>query len=187
MDLKTLFQGRPLFQLKTFASFKFARNKTERTYEPEERTTNSRRKLILNGKPQNGSILSVHNADKSLRQKRKNKQKIINDSKIQTVEEKCERNRKDIQTTYKRPDVDATTTTGNATTEAARNMADLFPGNTHWFVFLFTLMFRVWYVSRKKNWWILHPDEIYQTLEGNFFFWIRAETYYTPLSPLKNY
>ena len=169
MDLKSLFQGRPLFQLKTFASFKFARNKTERKYAPEERATISRRKVTLNSIPQNGSIPSINKTDKNQRHKHKNKQKVNNDCETQNTEERCKRNENVRQTTYNGPDTDTATKTGSATTEAARNMADLFPRNTHWFVFLFTLVFRVWYVCRKKNWWILHPDEIYQTLEGKYF------------------
>ena len=33
-------------------------------------------------------------------------------------------------------------------------------------IFLCTLIIRVSYVSRKINWWILHPDEVFQSLEG---------------------
>ena len=47
-------------------------------------------------------------------------------------------------------------------------VGELFPKSTPWFVFLFTLAFRLWYVSKKENWWILHPDEVYQTIEGNW-------------------
>lgn len=43
--------------------------------------------------------------------------------------------------------------------------ATLFPRHFHWIVFIFTLVFRIHYVIQKENWWILHPDEIYQTLE----------------------
>ena len=132
----------------------------------------SRRNLTPNSRLQNGSIPTINNADKCQRHKHKNKQKVKNDCKTQTVEEKCERSEKDIQTAYTRPDIDAETKTGSTAPEAARNMADMFPRDTHWFVSLFTLVFRVWYVSRMKNWWILHPDEIYQTLEGNYFFFL---------------
>ena len=166
MDLKSLFQGRPLLQFKTFAALKLTRSNTEK--KPKERTTISRRNLAPNSRLHNGSIPAINKAD-SQRHKRKNKQKVNNDCKTQTVEEKCERSEKDIQTAYARPDIDAETRTGSAAPEAAWNVADMFPRDTHWFVSLFTLVFRVWYVSRMKNWWILHPDEIYQTLEGNYF------------------
>ncbi|KAL3856509.1 hypothetical protein ACJMK2_011259 [Sinanodonta woodiana] len=55
--------------------------------------------------------------------------------------------------------------------KSSRNMMDnyIFPKNVHWLVFLVTLMFRLWYVCDKRNWWILHPDEIFQTLEGKIF------------------
>jgi hypothetical protein len=45
----------------------------------------------------------------------------------------------------------------------------LFPPYFHWIVFLFTLVFRLHYVSQKTNWWTLHPDEIYQSLEGRHY------------------
>lgn len=45
----------------------------------------------------------------------------------------------------------------------------LFPPYFHWIVFVFTLLFRLHYVSQKTNWWILHPDEIYQSLEGRHY------------------
>ncbi|KAJ8312302.1 hypothetical protein KUTeg_009675 [Tegillarca granosa] len=43
---------------------------------------------------------------------------------------------------------------------------NIFPENTHWIVFVLTLFFRIIYVSDKMNWWILHPDEIFQSLEN---------------------
>ncbi|XP_063397161.1 uncharacterized protein LOC134681454 [Mytilus trossulus] len=41
----------------------------------------------------------------------------------------------------------------------------LFPRHFHWIIFILTVIFRIRYVINKDNWWILHPDEIYQTLE----------------------
>ncbi|CAG2212773.1 unnamed protein product [Mytilus edulis] len=41
----------------------------------------------------------------------------------------------------------------------------LFPKHSHWIIFILTVIFRIRYVINKDNWWILHPDEIYQTLE----------------------
>ena len=170
MDLKSFFEGKSLFQFKTFAAVKLTTSKSERKIESGKRTTISRRKLTPNGKPQNGNILPINKTGKNQLHKHKNEEKVNKDGKTQTAEEKKERNEKDLQRAYIKPDIDAATKTGSSTTKAAGNMADLLPRNTHCFVFLFTLVFRVWYVSRKKNWWILHPDEIYQTLEGNVFF-----------------
>lgn len=45
----------------------------------------------------------------------------------------------------------------------------LFPEWLPWVICAVTLVFRVHYVLQPINWWILHPDEVYQTTEGNFF------------------
>ena len=42
----------------------------------------------------------------------------------------------------------------------------LFPDNTIIAVHIITLILRLYIVSQKWSWWILHPDEIYQSLEG---------------------
>lgn len=42
----------------------------------------------------------------------------------------------------------------------------LFPRYSEWIVFLVTLVLRCYYVSQKNNWWVLHPDEIFQAMEG---------------------
>ena len=46
----------------------------------------------------------------------------------------------------------------------------LLPGNAALIVTLLvtllTLALRVYYVTLETSWWILHPDEIYQSLEG---------------------
>lgn len=44
---------------------------------------------------------------------------------------------------------------------------DIFPRHAEVIVFLVTLGVRLLYVSRKRNWWILHPDEVFQITEGN--------------------
>ncbi|KAK3084812.1 hypothetical protein FSP39_019458 [Pinctada imbricata] len=41
----------------------------------------------------------------------------------------------------------------------------LFPRYSFWIVFFVTLSWRLYYVSQRKNWWILHPDEVFQILE----------------------
>lgn len=42
----------------------------------------------------------------------------------------------------------------------------LFPRYSEWIVFVVTLVLRCYYVSQKNNWWLLHPDEIFQAMEG---------------------
>ena len=101
-------------------------------------------------KYQNGTIPNGNaSTDKTLRHKLRNKTNMTRDP--QTTDQNSEHKPRSVVVPPK---------------EVARDMAGLFPRNTHWIVFLFTLVFRVWYVSGKENWWILHPDEIYQTLEG---------------------
>lgn len=41
----------------------------------------------------------------------------------------------------------------------------LFPIYSEWIVFVVTLVLRCNYVSQKDNWWVLHPDEIFQAME----------------------
>lgn len=41
----------------------------------------------------------------------------------------------------------------------------LFPRHSEWIVFVVTLVLRCNYVSQKHNWWVLHPDEIFQAME----------------------
>ncbi|KAK6191859.1 hypothetical protein SNE40_003443 [Patella caerulea] len=41
----------------------------------------------------------------------------------------------------------------------------IFPWYSPYIIFLVTIVIRVCYVSQPSNWWILHPDEIYQSLE----------------------
>lgn len=43
---------------------------------------------------------------------------------------------------------------------------DVAPRRLEWLVFLVTVCWRVYYVYRKENWWILHPDEIFQSIGG---------------------
>ena len=42
-----------------------------------------------------------------------------------------------------------------------------------WFpgvVFIVTVLVRMYYVYQPANWWVLHPDEVFQSVEGNNFF-----------------
>ena len=41
-----------------------------------------------------------------------------------------------------------------------------FPSWFIWPLFFLTSALRVHYVTQPRNWWIMHPDEIYQTMEG---------------------
>ncbi|XP_070206211.1 uncharacterized protein [Littorina saxatilis] len=40
-----------------------------------------------------------------------------------------------------------------------------FPSWFIWPLFVLTSSFRVYYVTQPRNWWLVHPDEIYQTME----------------------
>ncbi|ESO84700.1 hypothetical protein LOTGIDRAFT_168569 [Lottia gigantea] len=42
---------------------------------------------------------------------------------------------------------------------------NIFPWYSPYVIFAVTLVIRVYYVSQPRNWWILHPDEVYQSLE----------------------
>lgn len=47
-----------------------------------------------------------------------------------------------------------------------KGVQGLFPRYSEWIVFVVTLVLRCNYVSQKDNWWVLHPDEIFQAMEG---------------------
>ncbi|XP_069134914.1 uncharacterized protein [Argopecten irradians] len=49
--------------------------------------------------------------------------------------------------------------------DSSKHTADLFPRHSILIVFILTLFFRISYVSKVENWWILHPDEIFQSVE----------------------
>ncbi|OWF40950.1 uncharacterized protein LOC110463146 [Mizuhopecten yessoensis] len=55
--------------------------------------------------------------------------------------------------------------TSGCTADDRNYMADLFPRKSVWIVFVITLCIRLRYVSKGENWWILHPDEIFQSVE----------------------
>ena len=46
---------------------------------------------------------------------------------------------------------------------------DIFPFWLPWILFPLTLCLRLAYILEPTNWWILHPDEIFQTMEGTMF------------------
>lgn len=58
------------------------------------------------------------------------------------------------------PNKDSSNNYENSATE------DLFPYWFAWILFPLTLSVRILYVLEPSNWWILHPDEIFQTIEG---------------------
>ena len=43
---------------------------------------------------------------------------------------------------------------------------DLFPHHSIWILHLVNVIVHVCLVLWKGNWWILHPDEIFQSIEG---------------------
>ena len=54
----------------------------------------------------------------------------------------------------------------------------LFPKCSKWIVFGITLVLRCTYVTRKENWWLLHPDEIFQSMEGKPIAYIPINFYF---------
>ena len=54
-----------------------------------------------------------------------------------------------------------------ASSSVDRHGGHWFPSWFIWPLFFLTSALRVQYVMRPSNWWILHPDEIYQTMEGD--------------------
>ncbi|GFR70494.1 mannosyltransferase [Elysia marginata] len=53
-----------------------------------------------------------------------------------------------------------------AATETQTQRSALLPKWTPWLVTVMTFAIRVHHVIEPKNWWVLHPDEIYQSMEG---------------------
>ncbi|XP_069136108.1 uncharacterized protein [Argopecten irradians] len=45
---------------------------------------------------------------------------------------------------------------------------NIFPNWSPWILYAVTLVIRVTYINKKSNWWIYHPDEIYQSIEVGF-------------------
>ena len=58
-------------------------------------------------------------------------------------------------------------TMATASSSVGRHGGHWFPLWFIWPLFFLTSALRVQYVMRPSNWWILHPDEIYQTMEGD--------------------
>ena len=46
---------------------------------------------------------------------------------------------------------------------------NVFSRQTIWFVHVITICVRIFVVCQRENWWLLHPDEVYQSIEGEFF------------------
>lgn len=157
MDLRSLLPGKSVLNFKTFTGIKFTR----------ERSVKTRNKLdgsVRDNKDQKGAATSIKETKKNLQSDFKGTANIEHKSHNVTGKDKHHAHISSKNGGIrKQPDIDGAAATGNDVAETAKN---LFPRNTHWFVFLFTVVFRVWYVCRRQNWWVLHPDEIYQTLEG---------------------
>ncbi|KAL4223666.1 hypothetical protein ACF0H5_017134 [Mactra antiquata] len=67
------------------------------------------------------------------------------------------------------------------------NNTRLFPHWTIWIIFPVTLAIRLSYVLEPRNWWTLHPDELYQTIEvahtDAYGYGFRPYEYTEPLYP----
>lgn len=50
--------------------------------------------------------------------------------------------------------------------ECACGLDALIPSCTPWIIYACVFAFRLHHVNQKENWWILHPDEIFQSVEG---------------------
>lgn len=46
-------------------------------------------------------------------------------------------------------------------------LEDVFPEYLPWYLFVLIVCVRIYYVLQPRNWWLLHPDEIFQSVEGN--------------------
>ena len=46
------------------------------------------------------------------------------------------------------------------------NAEDVLPWWFPWFVVIVTMGVRICYVYQPESWWILHPDEVFQSVEG---------------------
>ncbi|OWF42237.1 hypothetical protein KP79_PYT16412 [Mizuhopecten yessoensis] len=53
-------------------------------------------------------------------------------------------------------------------TESQSETGKIFPNWSPWILYAITLVIRATYINRKSNWWIYHPDEIYQSIEVGF-------------------
>ena len=40
------------------------------------------------------------------------------------------------------------------------------PDQLPWYLCLIVVSVRIYYVLQPRNWWLLHPDEIFQSIEG---------------------
>ena len=53
---------------------------------------------------------------------------------------------------------------------SACGLDDLFPWWCPYIVTIVTMIVRVSYVVSPRSWWMIHPDEVYQSIEGNIEF-----------------
>ncbi|XP_046550416.1 uncharacterized protein LOC124260199 [Haliotis rubra] len=63
------------------------------------------------------------------------------------------------------PKLDVSLNTSSSDVGDFTGEEDIFPRFSPWVVCALTMAVRVNYVSQPRNWWILHPDEIFQSLE----------------------
>ena len=162
MDLKSLIHGKSLFYFQKFTRIRFSCGKTDKTDNKSTGQQKSNSKHVARNTTET-SYSSPYKLDKNSKSNPDGKLKDSAKSKPIKQKDKRSNFHNTSQEISKQPDVDG----ANAGTTG--NMENLFPSYTIWAVFVFTLVFRLWYVSRRENWWILHPDEVYQTLEGKCF------------------
>ena len=53
------------------------------------------------------------------------------------------------------------------TVKCSCGLEDVFPEYLPWYLFVLIVFVRIYYVLQPRNWWLLHPDEIFQSVEGN--------------------
>ena len=78
----------------------------------------------------------------------------------------------DLKNTHTRRRIVSVSKGNKITQEANQSIplsSDIFPSWLPWILFPLTLLIRLLYVLEPTNWWILHPDEIFQTMEGTVF------------------
>ena len=73
-----------------------------------------------------------------------------------------------------------TSLAGSKTTESAESstrvadvdgdIREIFPGCVMWILHVLVLAGRLYVCDSRSHWWILHPDEVFQAVEGNRVF-----------------
>jgi hypothetical protein len=53
------------------------------------------------------------------------------------------------------------------TVKCGCGLENVFQEYLPWYLFVLIVFVRIYYVLQPRNWWLLHPDEIFQSVEGN--------------------